>query len=174
MAGHRFQEETDMHLPEQSSRNVPVRENMALQIRGWQIERLGWYGLLLLMALALAGLFSKGPLSHVQTGEAQDVLQVEYQRFARNGAQTPLKVSLQGTPRLHIAGELLEGFSIESIQPVPMRSASDGTGGLILDFSTEAERITVSLRLTADGIGTYRTTLHAAGQQVELNQFIYP
>jgi hypothetical protein len=60
-----------MHLPEQSSRNVPVRENMALQIRGWQIERLGWYGLLLLMALALAGLFSKGPLSHVQTGEAR-------------------------------------------------------------------------------------------------------
>jgi hypothetical protein len=83
-------------------------------------------------------------------------------------------VSLQGTPRLHIAGELLEGFSIESIQPVPMRSASDGAGGLILDFSTEAERITVSLRLTADGIGAYRTTLRAAGQQVELNQFIYP
>lgn len=147
-----------MHLPEQSSRDAPVEENMALQVRGWKIERLGWYGLLLIMALALAGLFSKGPLSHVQAG----------------GAHSPLKVSLQGTTQLHIAGELLEGFSIESIQPVPRRSASDGAGGLILDFTGEAERIDVSLRLTADGVGAYRSTFHAAGQQLELNQFIYP
>lgn len=163
-----------MHLPEQSSRDAPVEENMALQVRGWKIERLGWYGLLLIMALALAGLFSKGPLSHVQAGGAQDALQVEYQRFARNGAHSPLKVSLQGTTQLHIAGELLEGFSIESIQPVPRRSASDGAGGLILDFTGDAERIDVSLRLTADGVGAYRSTFHAAGQQLELNQFIYP
>lgn len=52
-----------MHQSERNSRRVPVRENMPLQIRGWQIERVGWYGLLLLVALALAGLFSKGPLS---------------------------------------------------------------------------------------------------------------
>ncbi|MGA4532948.1 hypothetical protein ACPA1H_21635 [Ectopseudomonas chengduensis] len=163
-----------MRLPEQSSRSVPVRENMALQVRGWKIERLGWYGLLLLMALALAGLFSKGPLSDAQVGGKQDALQVEYQRFARNGAQSPLKVRLQGTARLHIAGELLEGFSIDSIQPTPSRSDSDGAGGLILAFTSEAERVTVSLHLTADGVGAYRTTLHAADQQVELNQFIYP
>ena len=163
-----------MHLPEQSSRSVPVREHMDTQVRVWKIERLAWYGLLLLVALALAGLFSKGPFSHVQVGGAQDALQVEYQRFARNGAQSPLKVSLQGTPRLHIAGELLEGFSLDAIQPVPRRSASDGAGGLILDFSGDAKRIVISLRLTADGVGAYHSRLHAAGQQVELAQFIYP
>ncbi|MFV9657599.1 hypothetical protein ACNFCK_22155 [Pseudomonas sp. NY15366] len=163
-----------MHLPEQSSRSVPVQEHMALQVRVWKIERFGWYGLLLLLLLALAGLFSKGPLSDVQIGGAQDALQVEYQRFARNGAQSPLKINLQGTSRLHVAGELLDGFSIDAIQPVPIHSASDGAGGLVLDFGGEAERISVSLRLTADGVGPYRSTLQAAGQQVELNQFIYP
>lgn len=163
-----------MPLPEQSSRSVPVRENMALQIRGWQIERLGWYGLLLLVALALAGLFSKGPLSEVRVGGGQDALQVHYQRFARNGAQSPLKVSLRGTARLHIAGELLEGFSIDSIQPAPVHSESDGAGGLILGFTGGGERITVSLRLIANGVGAYRSTLHAADQRVELSQFIYP
>jgi hypothetical protein len=75
---------------------------------------------------------------------------------------------------LRIAGELLEGFSIDSIQPAPSRSDSDGAGGLVLTFTSEVKRITVSLRLTADGVGAYRTTLHAADQQVELNQFIYP
>lgn len=163
-----------MQASERNSRSVPVEENMALQIRIWRMERLGWYGLLLLVALALAGLFSKGPLSHVQVGGAQDALQVEYQRFARNGAHSPLKVSLQSVSQLHIGGELLEGFSIESIQPVPARSASDGAGGLILDFTDDAPRIVVSLRLTADGVGAYRSTLEAAGQRVELSQFIYP
>jgi hypothetical protein len=49
-----------MHLPEQSSRDAPVEENMALQVRGWKIERLGWYGLLLIMAWHWPGCFPKG------------------------------------------------------------------------------------------------------------------
>ncbi|EJO95740.1 hypothetical protein A471_00075 [Ectopseudomonas mendocina DLHK] len=36
----------------------------------------------------------------------QDALQVECQRFARNGAQSQL---IPGSTRLRIAGELLEG-----------------------------------------------------------------
>lgn len=163
-----------MHLPEQSSRHVPVRENMPLQILGWRIERIGWYGLLLLMLLALGGLFSRGPLSDVQASAAHGALRVEYSRFARNGAQSPLKVSLQGTHRLHIGGELLDGFTLESMQPAPARSQSDGSGGVILDFDGEAERLVVSLRLTADGVGSYRSTFGAAGEQVELTHFIYP
>lgn len=45
------------------SRRDPVREDMALQRKVWRFERWGWYGLLLLVALTLGGLFSKGPLS---------------------------------------------------------------------------------------------------------------
>ncbi|MGE8504492.1 hypothetical protein DFO61_0461 [Ectopseudomonas oleovorans] len=163
-----------MHLPEQNSRSEPIRENMPLQIRGWQIERLGWYGLLLLVGLALGGLFSKGPLSDAQVVSEQGDLLLDYQRFARNGAQSQLIVTLEERSRLSIAGELLDGFSIDSIQPAPMSSASDGNGGLVLDFRVGAERTVVSIRLTANGVGSYRSTLHAADQQVELNQFIYP
>lgn len=47
---------SDLH-----NRHYPVEEDMALQRRVWRFERIGWYALLLLIGLSLAGLFSKGP-----------------------------------------------------------------------------------------------------------------
>lgn len=45
---------------EADNRSGPVEEDMPLQLRVWRIERAGWYALLLLVMLALLGLFSKG------------------------------------------------------------------------------------------------------------------
>lgn len=45
------------------SRDYPVREDMAYQVKVWRFERWGWYTLVLLILLALLGLFSRGPLS---------------------------------------------------------------------------------------------------------------
>ncbi|WAJ39847.1 hypothetical protein OU800_11670 [Pseudomonas sp. GOM7] len=163
-----------MHQSERNSRRVPVRENMPLQIRGWQIERVGWYGLLLLVALALAGLFSKGPLSDARLASPRGELQVHYQRFMRNGASSLLLVRLPRAAALELGGELLQGFSIESIQPQPASSVSDGQGGLVLHFGKGAAITEVSIQLKADGVGAYRSHLQAAGQRVEISQFIYP
>ncbi len=43
---------------ELESRSYPIREDMTLQQRLWKTERVGWYLILLILALALAGLFS--------------------------------------------------------------------------------------------------------------------
>lgn len=163
-----------MQLSERKSRHVPVRENMPQQMRAWWIERLGWYGLLLLVLLALAGLFSKGPLSDARLASPQGELQVHYQRFTRLGAQSQLQVRLPSTSALEIGGELLQGFSIESIQPQPASSTSDGQGGLTLHFAKGAAVTEVSIGLKADGVGPYRSHLGAAGQQLSISQFIYP
>lgn len=48
---------------ELDSRRYPIAEDMALQCRIWRFERIGWWGLGLVVLLALLGLFSRGPLS---------------------------------------------------------------------------------------------------------------
>lgn len=45
---------------ELDSRRYPIAEDMALQCRIWRFERIGWWGLGLVVLLALLGLFSRG------------------------------------------------------------------------------------------------------------------
>ena len=65
---------------EADNRSGPVEEDMPLQLRVWRIERAGWYALLLLVMLALLGLFSKGPLSDATVTGSLGHLQVYDQR----------------------------------------------------------------------------------------------
>ena len=50
----------DSDRPDLQSRDYPIREDMNYQLKVWRFERFGWYLLVLLMILGLAGLFSRG------------------------------------------------------------------------------------------------------------------
>ena len=166
-----------MRTDEADNRSGPVEENMPLQLRIWRMERMGWYALLLLVLLALAGLFSKGPLSDATATGALGHLQVDYQRFARGGATSQLVVTLrEAAPQsqIFISSELLEGYSLESIHPAPMASSNGEQGGLRLTVATEQGTTRLSLVLRADGVGGFRSRIEAGDERVELNQFIYP
>ncbi|HSX71187.1 MAG TPA: hypothetical protein VLF16_09650 [Pseudomonas sp.] len=167
-----------MAADEGRSRTYPVHENMPLQRMAWRMERLGWYCLVLLAVLALAGLFSKGPLSTATVASADNSLRLEYQRFARNGAQSQLMIDARGAGEsldIVLAGELLDGFSIESMQPQPQQSTSHPGNGLRLRMATnEQGQVRVRIQLKAGGVGPFASTLSLADQQVELRQFIYP
>ncbi|MEN5223510.1 MULTISPECIES: hypothetical protein [Pseudomonas] len=51
-----------MDEDELASRHYPVEEDMRMQQRVWRFERVGWYALVLVVLLGLAGLFGNGPL----------------------------------------------------------------------------------------------------------------
>lgn len=167
-----------MNADEARSRTEPVRENMRVQRMVWRVERVGWYSLLLIAALALAGLFSKGVLSDVTASSSDGRLRVEYQRFARNGAHSQLLVEVRGageSPEIALDGELLDGFSIETLQPEPERSAThEGRGVRFTLNADEQGRVRVRLGLKAESIGRFGSTVSVAGQRLELRQFIYP
>ncbi|SED65477.1 Protein of unknown function [Pseudomonas frederiksbergensis] len=76
---------TDYH-----SRDYPVREDMAHQVKVWQFERWGWYFLALVVLLALLGLFSRGPLSTRDVQGDDGKVRVQYERFHRHGSTNPI------------------------------------------------------------------------------------
>lgn len=83
---------------EREARQSPVEENIRVQYFHWRFERIGFWVLLTLMALAVLGLFSQGIFSHVRAQTVSGSLAVEYQRFLRNGATSTLVLSLHGKP----------------------------------------------------------------------------
>ncbi|MBD8270878.1 hypothetical protein [Pseudomonas fluorescens] len=161
------------------SRDYPVREDMALQRKVWRFERLGWYGLVVLIGLTLAGLFSKGPLSTSEVRSADGHVRVEYQRFLRNGSSDALVIHLQGPARtpleVAINGELLQGFNVEMLQPQPLKASTAGEGVKLWTLSDDQGRATLYLTLRSDGVGRFGTQVALGnGATVALSQFIYP
>ncbi|MDZ5436152.1 hypothetical protein T3H00_26240 [Pseudomonas fluorescens] len=145
------------------SRDYPIREDMVYQVKVWRFERWGWYGLILVMLLALAGLFSRGPLSVREVHGNDAKISVEYERFNRNGSSNAMKISVVGFPdstaELELFGDLMDGFSIETMLPEPVRASSVGQG-LKLWLQTDAQgRASVYLTLRGDGLGLFGTRM---------------
>ncbi|MCY1392366.1 hypothetical protein D9M68_305460 [compost metagenome] len=166
--------------PEESrERQVPVRENLRIQRVHWGIERIGFVILLALMLLTLLGLFSRGWLSHVHAQTASGGLELEYQRFLRNGATSNLVLTVRGEAGkeadVRIAGAFLQGVTVESLVPQPAASSSHEETGIALRLKPDANgRAQVHLALRSDGLGHYASRVLANGESLELNQFIYP
>lgn len=150
-----------------------------MQIREWRLERVGFLALLLIIVLCLLGLFSGGPLSNVQQRTPSGDLQVEYQRFLRNGATTNLVLTLRSRDGAEAAvqfeGELLDSGRIETLVPEPLASATHDGSGLALRFAPDAEGVArVYLAFRSDGVGLYRFRVIANGEALDLQHFIYP
>lgn len=169
----------DAKHPDLRSREYPIREDMAYQLKVWRLERCGWYLLVLLMLLALAGLFSRGMLSSRDVLSEDGKLRVEYEMFHRNGSTNSMKISLSGTPEtileLELGGELLEGFSIETLQPQPMRASSFSKGiRLWVKADTQGQAV-MYFTLRGDGLGLFHSSIASSGSSsVKLDQFIFP
>ena len=161
------------------SRKYPVEEDMDEQRRAWRFERIGIGALVVLIGLTLGGLFSKGPLSHVQLQTPDGRLSVEYERFSRNGAQNDVIVSSSGAPGemryLVLGHEWLEGMSIESLNPQPANLISDERD-LVIPMRADARgTATLYLSLRSNGVGLYRGHIRLKdGPQLDLPKFIYP
>jgi hypothetical protein len=161
------------------SRDYPVREDMACQVRVWRFERLGWYALVLLVILGLLGLFSRGPLSSRDAHGADGKVRVQYEMFHRNGSTNSMQISVIGAPNatveLELDGALLDGFSLETLHPQPVRAGSAGQG-MKLWVQTDTEgRANLHLTLRGDGLGLYKSKISSPGAApVTLDQFIFP
>lgn len=79
-------------------RDYPFQEYMHVQQRHWRLERAGWVVFLVIVLLALLGVFSQGVLSLTTARSADAALAVDYQRFERNSAASEITVRLRGEP----------------------------------------------------------------------------
>ncbi|MBD1552691.1 hypothetical protein [Pseudomonas typographi] len=171
--------DNDEQTPEYASRREPVEEDIALQLRTWRFERIGLAVLLLLILLALLGLFSKGPLSNANASSSDGQLSVEYQRFSRNDTEEQLHITLRAAPGQQLAvvldPALLQAANIEAMHPLPGPSRSQGQGLSIPMLADPQGVAALYLTLRTQGIGLFRCHLQAStGQALTINKFIYP
>lgn len=167
------------HHDDYKSRDYPVREDMAYQVKVWRFERWGWYGLVLLVVLGLCGMFSRGPISSRDAHGSDGKLRVQYEVYHRNGSTNPMVISVLGAPdalvEIKLSGDFLKGFSIETMFPEPARASSAGEG---MKLSLQADshgRANLYMTLRGDGLGLFSTQVSSPGAApVDLNQFILP
>lgn len=169
----------DSDIADMRSREHPIREDMTYQLKVWRFERVGWYVLVLVVLMGLMGVFSRGLLSSRDVRSEDGNVRVEYEMFHRNGSTNSMKITLSSTPdsqaELELAGQLLEGFSIETLQPEPLRSRSS-SHGIRLWLKTDLDgQATLYITLRGDGLGLYRSEISSPGtNSVKLVQFIFP
>ncbi len=168
-----------MNEDEQVSRQYPVEENMSMQRRVWRFERVGWYALLLIVLLALAGVFGNGPLSDATAMSSDGRLQVDYQRLSRAGTTDSLRITMRGAPgepvQLLLGGSLLRAASIETLQPEPQASLSHGKS-LLLQVGTSADGLaTLYLTLRSEHVGRLEGVARIGpNTAVRFSTFLYP
>jgi len=168
-----------MEEEELTSRHLPVEEDMPAQRRVWRFERVGWYALMLIVLLGLAGLFGNGPLSEATVRSADGRVAVDYKRVSRAGIREELRIRVQGTAgeplTVLLGGSLVREASIETLQPEPLTSLSHGEA-LLLSLGTPVDgAATLYLTLRSEHIGPLEGTVRAgSGSTVRFTTFIYP
>ncbi len=161
------------------SRRHPVQEDMPMQQRVWRFERIGWYVLVAIVLLALAGLFGNGPLSDAEVVSQDGRVRVEYQRLSRSGTTDSLFITVQGIPgqpvELQLEGSLLRDASIETLQPEPQRSMSHGQA-MLFQLGTKHDGVaTLYLTLRSEHVGTLKGSVRAGTESaVHFSTFLYP
>ena len=161
------------------SRCHPVEEDMRMQQRVWRFERVGWYALVLIVLLALAGLFGNGPLSDAQVTSEDGRVQVEYQRLSHSGTTDNLRITVHGSAgkpvMVLLGGTLLREASIETLQPEPQQSLSHGKS-LLLQLGTSKDGIaTLYLTLRSEHVGTLEGVVRAGeSSAVRFSTFLFP
>jgi hypothetical protein len=169
----------DHRRSEYQSRDYPVREDMTYQLKVWRFERWGWYVLVAVVLMAILGVFSRGPLSAREAHSADGKVAVQYEIFHRNGSTNPMKIVVRGREssqvELELSGNFLEGFSIETMQPAPIRAVSAGQGIRFWLQTDPQGQATLYLTLRGDGLGGYLSRISIPGSPpVDLPQYILP
>ncbi|MDH2184688.1 hypothetical protein N5K35_13325 [Pseudomonas sp. GD03651] len=150
-----------------------------MQKRVWRFERVGWYVLVIIVLLALAGLFGDGPLSDAEVVSQDGRLKVEYQRLSRSGTTDNLFITIQGSPgqpvMVELEGPLLREASIETMQPEPLVSMSHGPA-LLLQLGTSKDGMaTLYLTLRSAHVGSLEGVVRSGSNtEVHFSTFLYP
>ena len=64
--------------------DLEIEQDLGFEERAWRVQRVSWFIMFLVIALALIGLFGTGPLSSARTGSSGDEFSANYERFARH------------------------------------------------------------------------------------------
>lgn len=111
----------------------------AFQRWEWRGQRVGQIVLALAVLAALAGFFGGGPVASARRVSSDGTLAVTYERFARRGAHTRLRVEVsgagEGEHRLRLSRTYTGAVEVRQMTPAPGEVALTPQGTeMIFDF----------------------------------------
>lgn len=162
--------------------DLEIQQDLAFQERMWQVQRVGWVIMALLLLAAALGLLGRGWLSRTTLGEAGDLMWIEYDRFAHLKADMTLDVHLNGSAgagneaRLWLDRSYLERVQIERITPQP--DSVEVTGErltYVFKVSEAGEPVDVTFSLQPTDFGWLEGQVGLPdGPTLDFGQFVYP
>lgn len=160
---------------------LELEEDMAFQRRSWRAQRLGRAALYLMMLAALVGVFGGGGLSRTRAATEDGRLEVEWQRWARNHADSELVLRLapevaREPVRVALDRAWLEAIEVKSAAPVPEKTVLEGDR-IVLEYAAvpRGEPVLIRLQLRTLRPGRVAGEIGLAGETgVRVAQFIYP
>ena len=164
---------------------LELHTDMGFVRREWQIERVAWGVMLLIVIAAALGLFGAGVLSTSSVSSEDGVLHVDYSRFVRVTASTQLDLEVgpeaveDGSVQLAISHEYLAAVDIEHILPEPSSATTSAEGVIYtIDIEGDIEGGTpalITIEVEPTGFGPHAGNLGVVGgPDVRLRQFVYP
>ena len=165
------------------SGQLEIDEDIAFQRKAWQVQRIGWVILTLLIICALLGLLGgMGMFSTATLGSEAVGFQLTYARFTRLLKPTSLRIEVaiqegsQSPVQLFISQDYLDSIEIEQITPNPetVYAASDR---LVYSFPVvpSANSIVVTFDFKLDVFGLISGRLGLENRQaLEFMQVVYP
>lgn len=163
-----------------ANKSSPVVEKPFWLNFEFQLRRVGFGVLLLIIAAALAGLFSRGYLSDVTRSNDDRSLTLHYEKFNRLMSDTDMKITVVipagKRNRIVLGGDFMDGFRLDTLQPQPDKMYSLN-GDMILEYPQPAEGDTQTLwlSLTPMKFGVIKNSIAIDnGAPVTFQQYIYP
>jgi hypothetical protein len=163
--------------------DLQINQDMSFQRRSWQVQRVGWWVMLLFIMLGLLGLLGSGPLSHTTLSTSDRSLQLEYDRFIRLHAPNRLRIqaapredSKQQTVRVQISDDYLERFQILQISPQPEQTTIQSNAHFYsFSVTSSTQPISIIIDLEADQMGQTDGTIALDSEtMLQFWQWVYP
>lgn len=168
--------------PQPQFDGLEIEHDPRFQQITWRVQRVSWFGMLLVLVAALLGLFGSGPLSRTFAVDPGAPLWLEYERFGRQQRANVLRLHLgpdstRGTQaRVWLDRAYIESVEVSEISPPPLRSEA-GVGRVHYTFAvTEPGRPTaITIEVKPQTIGNLQGQAGLdQGPPIRFRQWIYP
>jgi hypothetical protein len=160
--------------------DMEVEQDLDYQRVAWNLQRIGWSVMALLIVAALLGLFGSGLLSQETVQASNSKAAVEHDRFIRNQSPTILTVtavpSREETAMIELDKRFVDKVQIEQISPQPS-SVQISSNSYIYSFPLQSavETLTITFYYRPQGIGWIDGILKQANvEDIPFKQFVYP
>ncbi len=162
--------------------DLEIYQDLAFQEREWKVQRIGWAIMLLVILLALLGLFGTGPISTGSAEGGDGAISAGYERFIRHDGRTTLTLEVDGDQaannevRLWVSQDYLDAMEIQQISPQPSEAIAAGDRVIyVFPIDDPSSTLSVSFSLRPQDMG--RITGEAGvpdGPSLSFSNLSYP